>query len=86
MKLKGAVIKEKNVSFAVVLVKEFAISTTEQANITRKYFKSLFPKIPIVLAAQSSSGRFEYQGRNDLVKFLATLHQNQIPWKDYTFS
>ncbi|MBM94863.1 MAG: hypothetical protein CMI09_03295 [Oceanospirillaceae bacterium] len=86
MKLQGAVIKEQGVTFAIVVVKRSAITTNHQADQTRRAFQRYFPQLPLVLAAQDSSGRFEYQGRTDLVKFLAALHPSQIPWKEYTFS
>ena len=83
-KFTGAVILEQGVTFAIVLVKRSATATQHTANETRAAFQPYFPQLPIVLATQDARGRFEYQGRRDLVRFLAALHPSQIPWKDYT--
>lgn len=86
MKFQGAVILEQGVTFAIVLVKKSALSSTTKADEVRASFQPYFPGSPLVLAAQDASGRFEYQGRKDLVKFLANLHPSQIPWSEYTTS
>ena len=86
MKIQGAVIKEQGATFAVVIVKQSAMQTAtgseEQQSAARRYF----PGMPIVLASQDSHGTFQYWGRNDLVKFLASISADRIPWKEYTFS
>lgn len=86
MNLHGAVIREQNVIFAVVIVKSHVISADSTANRTREALRSYFPGMPLVLAAQDSRGRFEYLGRPDLVKFLASISAGRIPWKEYTIS
>ncbi|RQM70879.1 hypothetical protein [Aeromonas hydrophila] len=86
MKFQGAVILEQGVTFAIVLVKKSALSSTNKANEVRDSFQRYFQSLPLVLAAQDASGRFEYQGRKDLVNFLANLHPSQIPWSEYTTS
>lgn len=86
MKIQGAVIKEQNVTFAVVIVKHHITSSTLQANDAREAFQPYFPGLPIVLASQDSRGTFRYHGRTDLAKFLAALHPSQIPWNEYSFS
>jgi hypothetical protein len=45
-----------------------------------------FQGLPIVLASQDSRGVFEYQGRRDIVDFLASIDPSRIPWKHYTIS
>ena len=86
MKFHGAVILEQGITFAIVLVKKSALSSTRRADEVRASFQAYFPGSPIVLAAQDASGGFEYQGRKDLVNFLANLHPNQIPWSEYSTS
>lgn len=51
---------------------------------TRNAFQGLFPGMPLILASQDSQGRFEYQGRKDIVEFLASIDASRIPWKRYT--
>lgn len=87
MKIQGAIIKEQGATFAVVIVKQSAMQTATASEKTREAYRGCFPGLPIVLASQDPHGRFQYQGRNDLVKFLASILASQIPWKTYeTFS
>jgi len=84
MKIHGAVIIEQGVTFAVIVVKRSAMDTDAEANETRAIFQDLFSGLPLVLASQDEEGEFEYQGRNDLVTFLASVQAWRIPWMEYT--
>jgi len=86
MRIQGAVIREQGVSFAIVVVKAFAIQTTHEAQKTREAFQPAFPGLPLVLAAQDGRGRFTYQGRQDIVKFLANISPSRIPWREYSYA
>jgi hypothetical protein len=86
MKIHGAVVKEQGVTFAIVIVKKSSMQTSHESDKTRASMQGLFPGLPIVLASQDSRGLFEYQGRPDLVKFLASIDASRIPWKEYTVS
>jgi len=86
MKLQGAVIKEQGISFAIVIVKPSATQSTIYADHARAAFQPCFPGLPLILASQDSRGRFTYQGRKDIVDFLARIDASRIPWKEYTFS
>jgi hypothetical protein len=86
MKLQGAVVKEQNVTFAIVIVKPSAMQTSAASDSSRKAFQPLFPSLPLILASQDSRGIFQYQGRKDIVSFLANIDPSRIPWKEYTFS
>jgi len=86
LKITAALTREQNVEFAVVLVKPTVMNSTFMANQTRQGLQGFFPQLPIVLASQNSRGQFSYQGRNDLVKFLAAINPARLPWKEYTFS
>ena len=86
MKIHGDVVEEQGVTFAIVVVKKSAMQTQAASERTRASMRSLFPRLPIVLASQDSRGTFEYQGRKDLVRFLASIDPSRIPWKEYTVS
>lgn len=86
MKLKGAVVKEQGVTFAIVIVKQFVIQSQIEFQKATTAFSNYFPGVPIILMAQNSRGIPTYRGRKDIVKFLANLHPSRIPWKEYTFS
>ncbi|MCG9699491.1 hypothetical protein L1D19_05015 [Vibrio natriegens] len=86
MKFQGAVIKEQGVTFAIVVVKKYVIDSVSESEKTISAFSHHFPGMPVTLMAQDSRGRATYRGRNDIVKFLASLHPSQIPWREYTVS
>lgn len=86
MQIDGAIVTEQGVTFAVVIVKSSVIQTQSSADDARNGFATIddFSDLPIILAAQDASGAFTYQGRNDIVKFLANIDSSRIPWKRYT--
>lgn len=86
MKFQGAVIKEQGQTFAIVVVKEYVLQSTSQTNDARQSFVCVFPGVPIILMAQNSRGVPTYQGRRDIVSFLAKVPISAIPWKEYTYS
>ncbi|MGH8025544.1 MAG: hypothetical protein ACREO0_02350 [Pseudoxanthomonas sp.] len=73
-------------TFSIIVVKEYATQTSASADHARVSFQHLFPGMPIVLASQNASGRFKYQGRADIVRFLARIDPSRIPWKEYAVS
>ena len=79
MRLQGAVVNEEGVTFSIVVVKESATQTSASAERARVSFRHLFPGMPIILASQNSSGRFTYQGRLDIVRFLSRTDPSRIP-------
>ncbi|MDD3023995.1 MAG: hypothetical protein PHE26_08875 [Syntrophomonadaceae bacterium] len=84
MNFDAAVITEKGITFAVVIVKPEVFKHDFTINEARKVFTKFFPGLPIVLMAQESAAVPTYQGRADLVKFLKTVDFMVLPWKQYT--
>ncbi len=86
MKFQGAVITEQGVTFAIVIVKLQVVQSNQESGRALGWAQRCFPGIPVVLAAQDQAGRWEYRGRDDLAKFLASIQDpyHQIPWKEYT--
>ncbi len=83
MSFDGALIKEQGVTFAIVVVKPHVLTSTEKESI-RLGFMRYFRNIPIILMAQNQKGIPTYDGRKDIVRFLANIHPSRIPWKHYT--
>lgn len=83
MSFDGALIKEQGVTFAIVVVKPYVLTSPEKESI-RQSFIHFFGNIPIILMAQNSRGIPTYDGRKDIVRFLANIHPSRIPWKHYT--
>lgn len=80
--IQGAVLKEQNLTFAVVAMQK---NVVDAESFIDACF-ALFPGMPITLAAQDSLGRFTYYGRSDISRFLASIDASRIPWKEYTFA
>ena len=86
MRLQGAVVNEQGVTFSIVVVKESTTQTSASAERARVSFRHLFPGMPLILASRNPNGRFKYQGRLDIVRFLSRTDPSRIPWKEYTVS
>jgi hypothetical protein len=86
MQIEGAILKEQGQTFAIVTVKPHVLNSNQNCQEARNGFKKYFPGMPIILMAQDHHGTPTYQGRKDIVAFLANLHFSQIPWKKYTFN
>lgn len=83
MSFDGAIIKEQGVTFAIAVVKANVLHSPNKEKI-RNSFVPCFGNIPIILMAQNSHGIPTYDGRRDIVHFLANIHPSRIPWKRYT--
>ena len=83
MSFDGALIKEQGVTFAIVVVKPHVLSSTNKEAV-RRSFSQYFGNVPTVLMAQDARGIPTYDGRKDIVRFLANVHPSRIPWKHYT--
>lgn len=86
MRFQGAVVKEQGVTFAVVVVKEHVLQSTESANDAIRSFASMFPGLPVVLMAQDYRGVPTYYGRKDISRFLSNVPVEAIPWREYTYN
>lgn len=83
MQFDGAKIKEQGVTFGIVVVKPYVLRSPSKEQI-RASFIPFFGNIPIILMAQDSRGIPTYDGRHDIVRFLAKINPARIPWKHYT--
>lgn len=75
--------------FGIIIVKPSAIADSQTAAETREGLQAAladFRGMPLILAAQDSRGVFSYQGRRDIVAFLASIHAAQIRWQRYTYA
>lgn len=89
MIIDGAVIREQGQVFGIIIVKQHILSYNSTANETRTGLQSKFAEfqgMPLVLACQDGSGTFSYNGRPDIVKFLASISPSRIPWKRYIYN
>lgn len=85
MRIQGAVIREQGQIFAVVVVKSHVVQNSSEAADAIRSFTPVF-RVPVVLMAQDSGGRPSYYGREDIVKFMASVPLHAIPWREYTIN
>ena len=86
MRFQGALIKEQGVTFGIIIVKPYVLAQASAAAEMRRFGMRAFGAIPIVLMAQNHRGIPTYQGRKDIVNFLASVPMQAIPWREYTVS
>jgi len=84
MSFDAALVREQGVTFAVVVVKGHVVNSTSSRTEAMTSFRMQFPGVPVVLMAQDGRGRPTYWGRTDIVKFLANVPVNALPWKRYS--
>lgn len=86
MRFQGAVIKEQGLTFAVVIVKPHVLDSSSRAAEAIGSFRPVFGGIPTVLMAQDYRGTPTYYGRPDIVRFMAGVPLECVPWMEYTLS
>jgi hypothetical protein len=81
---RGALIREGNVTFAVVEV-PFTLLQGGQKTVReeRERYAQVFRNVPIVLAARDAQRKAHFLGRQDIVRFLIQAGWARIPWKRY---
>ena len=85
MKFVGAVLKEREVKFAVVKVKPRTLESETLRDQALKKFDRVFEGLPIVLIVEREAGVPRCFGRKDIAQFLSSIQISQIPWKQYTY-
>jgi hypothetical protein len=84
VRFDGAVIKEQGVTFGVIIVKRSVLNSPTHRAEMQTFGQLAWGPMPIVLMAQDGRGTPTYQGRRDLVDFLANVDYRRIPWKHWT--
>jgi hypothetical protein len=86
MEFQAAVIEEQRQTFGIVIVKPSVLNSPSDREEMVVFGVRAFGAMPIVLMAQDSRGVPTYFGRDDIVRFLANVFIDQIPWKKYTIT
>ena len=86
MQFEGAIIREQQQTFAVVIVKRHVIENQNEANTAIRNFSPAFPGMPVVLMAQDARGTPTYFGRKDIARYLASVPLQSIPWSKFTLN
>ena len=85
MRFHGAVIKDWQVRFAVVIVRPQVLRTTHEATRAQVAFAPVFPGLPIVLMAQDATGVPTFHGRKDLVALMNNIQLDSVRWREYSY-
>lgn len=84
MKVQAAAISLQGVNFAVVVVSEDLVNSPGEADMAIERFQPAFGGVPILLMAQNEQGSPIYYGDQDLVRSLADIPIDRMPWKEYS--
>ena len=77
-KVKHAVIREQNVVFTVLQVRDEIAESEDNASQLINDLSQWY-RCPVVLIGSKSG---QLRGRGDLVQFLASLAASQVPWRE----
>lgn len=84
MSFDAALVREQGVTFAVVAVKGHVVSSDSSRREAIDAFGAHFPGVPIVLMVQDGRGRATFWGRQDIVRFLAKVPVQALPWRRFS--
>jgi hypothetical protein len=84
MKIQGAAISLQGVNFAIALVDMDLVNNHGEADMAIERISPSFGGVPVVLMAQKEDTSPVYYGDEDLVRSLADIPFDKMPWKEYT--
>lgn len=84
MKIQGAAISIEGVNLAVALVGLELVNNPGEADMAIESMQPSFGGVPVVLMAQKGDGTPVYYGDEALVRSLAFVPIEEMPWKEYS--
>lgn len=84
MNIDGALIKEHDRTFGVLVVKPADFSDWQRRRSLRQHATTLWGDVPILISTRDNKGRFSYQGDPELVRLLSKRRNQQLPVRRYT--
>lgn len=84
MKLQGAIVKQKSVTFAVVKVDKDVLDVAGRARDIIPRLQPVFPQMSVVLVAHDSEGTPKFYGRPDIVQKMSSFELTSVEWKEFT--
>ena len=85
MKIKGAVMEEQGVKFAVVKVSKDVFDVPGRARDRMVAFQNLFPDMAIVFVGEEPGKSPSFYGRPDIVKLIMEIPPDLIEWREFSF-
>jgi len=84
MKVQAAAISLQGINFAVVVAGMDLIGNPGEADMTIDRLQPTFGGVPVILMGQNEQGSPNYYGDQDIVRLLADVPVDQMPWKEYS--
>ena len=84
MKIQGAAISVEGVNMAIALVSMDVVKNPGEADMAIEAIQPRFGGVPVVLMAQKEDGSPVYYGDEELVRSLAFIPVDEMPWKEYS--
>jgi hypothetical protein len=84
MKIQGAAISIEGVNLAIALVGMELVNNPGEADMAIESMQPSFGGVPVVLMAQKEDGTPVYYGDEELVRSLAFIPVEEMPWKEYS--
>lgn len=85
MKVQAAAISLHSLNFVVVLVGLDLVNKPGEADMAIDTLQPKFGGVPVILMGQKDDTSPVYYGEQDIVKLLADLPVDKMPWKEYEF-
>jgi hypothetical protein len=83
MKVQGAAVSLGGRNFVVVHVGMELVGSPGEADMAIDTMRPSFGGVPVVLMGQNEKGSPTYYGDEDLVRLLAGVPVDEMPWKEY---
>ena len=84
MKIQAAAISLQEVNFAIAVVDMDLLNTHGEADMAIERISPSFAGVPVVLMAQKEDGSPVYYCDEELVRSLADVPIDKMPWKEYS--
>lgn len=84
MKVQAAAISLQGVRLAIVVVGMDLVKNPGEADMAIESMQPTFAGVPVVLMAQNDEGVPTYYGDQEIVKLLAGVPIEKMPWKEYS--
>ena len=84
MKIQAAAISIEGVNLVIALVGMELVKNPGEADMAIGSIQPSFGGVPVVLMAQKEDGTPVYYGDEELVRSLAFVPVDEMPWKEYS--
>lgn len=82
MKFQGAVVTEKDTTFAIATVQMHVMGDKEKMRRIMELVKPVFPaEVPVILMSINPRGIPLFFGQQEIVNYLTQMSVESIPWK-----